>query len=121
MKQETRIILSALRNFLDRPEIKGKTVVATMPADARLGDLSGKDVDIPLTSVFQGLFNKVSFKQMAEILDANNDVVAIFIEELSNELKSYVPITESVSIKTKEKEVKDISTGLKGDVDDKNE
>jgi len=121
MKQETRIILSALRNFLDRPEIKNKTAVATMPVDAKLGNLSGKEVEIPMTSVFQGLFNKVSFKQMAETLDANSDIVAIFLVELTNELKDYIPPTESVPIKEKDDAVKDISSGLKGDSDDKDE
>lgn len=118
MKQETRIILSTLRNFLDRPEIKNKTAVATMPVDAKLGNLSGKEVEIPLTSVFQGLFNKVSFKQMAETLDENNEIVAIFIEELTNELRDYIPPTEPVPIKEKDDAVKDISSGLKDDRDD---
>jgi len=124
MKNETRVILTAFRNFLDRQEIKDKMLTAVMPKDARLGDLSGKEVEIPLSTVFQGMTNKLSFTDMAKVLDDNNDVVCIFLEELANGLQDYVPPTEEpdVSIKTKEKEVKDISKDLKkvdSDADEK--
>ena len=116
MKNETRIILTAFRNFLDRQEIKDKVVTAVMPVDARLGNLSGKEVEVPLSTVFQGMTNKMSFTDMAKVLDDNNDTVCVFLEELSNGLQSYVPLIEEpdeVSIKVKEKEVKDISKDLK--------
>ena len=115
MEEETRIILTALRNFLARPEVKDKTISAVMPGDARLGDLSGKEVEIPLSSVFQGLTHKIGFGDMAKVLDENNDVVVVFLEELSNELRDYVPATEeaNVSIKSKENKIKSISKDLK--------
>lgn len=116
MKNETRIILTAFRNFLARQEIKDKMLTAVMPKDARLGDLSGKEVEVPLSTVFQGMTHKLSFEDMAKVLDDNNDVVCIFLEELFDGLHGYIPPTEEpdVSIKTKEKEVKDISKDLKG-------
>ena len=115
MKNETRVILTAFRNFLNRQEIKDKMLTAVMPKDARLGDLSGKEVEVPLTTVFQGMTNKMSFKDMAKVLDDNNDVVCIFLDELSNGLQGYVPPIEvaDVPIKDKEKKVKDISKDLK--------
>lgn len=118
MEVETRILLTALRNFLDRPEVKDKTMTAVMPVNPRLGDLSGKTVDVPLTSVFQGLTNKLSFTDMAKTLDDNNDVVRIFIEELSNELQGYTPPIEDsgVSIKEKKKIVDDVAEDLSSDV-----
>ena len=120
MKTETRIILTALRNFLDRDEVKNKMITAQMPTDPRLGDLSGKLVEMPLTTVFQGMTHKVAFKDMAKTLDDNNDVVCIFLEELSNGLQDYVPPIEDsdVSIESKEKEVDNISKDLKGDSDE---
>jgi len=120
MKTETRIILTAFRNFLDRQEIKDKMLTAVMPKDARLGDLSGKEVEVPLSTVFQGMTHKLSFTDMAKVLDDNNDVVCIFLEELSNGLQTYVPPVEDsgVSIKDKEKKVKDISKDLKGASDE---
>lgn len=115
MKNETRIILTAFRNFLDRQEIKDKMLTAVMPVDARLGDLSGKEVTIPLSTVFQGMTHKLSFKDMGKVLDDNNDVVCVFLEEMANGLHNYVPPVEEpeVSLRTKEKEVKDISKDLK--------
>lgn len=120
MKVETKIILTALRNFLDRPEVKDKKITAQMPVNPKLGNLSGKLVEIPLTSVFQGMTHKIGFADMAKVFDENNDVVCIFLEELSNELQDYVPPVEEpgVSIESKEKEVDDISKGLKGDSDE---
>lgn len=120
MKTETKIILKALRNFLDRPEVKNKMLTAKMPVNPKLGDLSGKEVEIPLTSVFQGLTHKIGFDEMAKVFDENNDVVCIFLEELANELQDYVPPTEEsgVSIENKEKEVNEISEGLKGGSDE---
>ncbi len=117
MKNETRIILTAFRNFLDRPEIKDKMLTAVMPVDAKLGDLSGKEVEVPLSSVFQGITHKLSFRDMAKALDDNNDVVVVFLEELSTELKGYVPpiAGQSIPIKDREKEVKTISKELKVD------
>ena len=114
MKVETRILLRALRNFLARPEIENKMLTAVMPNDAKLGDLAGKEVEVPLNSVFQGLTNKLSFKEMAKVLDENNDVVIIFLEELYNELDGYAPIVDKygVPIKDREKEVSDIADGL---------
>ena len=115
MKNETRIILTAFRNFLDRQEIKDKMLTAVMPNDARLGDLAGKEVEVPLSTVFQGMTHKLSFKDMAKVLDDNNGVVCVFLEELCDGLHDYVPPTEEpdVSIKTKEKKVIDISKDLK--------
>jgi len=115
MKNETRIVLTAFRNFLDRQEVKDKMVTATMPVDARLGDLSGKEVDVPLSTVFQGMTSKLSFKDMAKVLDDNNDVVCVFLEELSCGLQNYVPPVEEpeVSIENKEMDVKNISEDLK--------
>jgi len=120
MEVETRILLTALRNFLDRPEVKDKKMTAVMPVNPKLGDLSGKTVEIPMTSVFQGLTNKLSFTDMAKTLDDNNDVVRIFIEELSNELKDYTPSVEDadVSIKEKKKIVDDVADVLTSGVDD---
>ena len=120
MKTETRIILTALRNFLARPEVKNKKLVAQMPVDIKLGDLSGKLVEIPLTSVFQGMTHKIGFDEMAKVFDENNDVVCIFLEELSNELQDYVPPKEEpgVSIEDKEREVSNISNDLKGSSDE---
>jgi len=114
MEVETRILLTALRNFLDRPEVKDKTMTAVMPVNPKLGDLSGKIVDVPLTSVFQGLTNKLSFTDMAKTLDDNNDVVRIFIEELSNELQGYTPSVEDsdVSFKDRGKAVDAVAEGL---------
>jgi len=115
MKNETRIILTAFRNFLDRQEVKDKMLTATMPVDARLGDLSGKEVEVPLSTVFQGMTHKLSFKDMAKVLDDNNDVVCVFLEELCSGLQGYVPPVEepAISIKNKEEEVKGISKDLK--------
>jgi len=120
MEVETRILLTALRNFLDRNEVKDKKITAVMPVNPKLGDLSGKVVDIPLTSVFQGLTNKLSFTDMAKTLDDNNDVVRIFIEELSNELQDYTPPVEDadVSIKDRKKIVDDVAEVLSSGVDD---
>ena len=119
MKVETRILLTALRNFLDRPEIKDKKITAMMPVNPRFGDLSGKEVEMPLTSVFQGLTNKLAFADMAKTLDDNNDVVRIFIEELSNELQGYTPPVEDadVSIKEKKQIVDDVAEVLSSGVD----
>lgn len=123
MKNETRIIMTALRNFLVRPEVKDKQLTAVMPNNAKFGDMAGKEVEIPLTSVFQGLLHKLSFEDMATTLDDNNDVVCIFLEELSNELQGYVPPTEEpgVSVKSKEQEVKNISDDLKSSDSDEDE
>ena len=120
MKVETKIILTALRNFLDRPEVKNKKLTAQMPVNPKLGNLSGKECEIPLTSVFQGLTHKIGFEDMAKVFDENNDVVCIFLEELSNELKDYVPTIDEpgVSIEDKEKEVSNISEELKGSSDE---
>ncbi len=117
MKTETRIILTALRNFLDRDDVKNRKVTAKMPNDVRLGDLSGKEVEVPLESFFQGLTHKVAFSDMAKTLDENNDIVCIFLEEFCNELSGYKPPVEdtNVSIEDKEKEVDNISKDLKGD------
>jgi len=116
MEIETRILLTALRNFLDRDEVKDKKITAVMPVNPKLGDLSGKVVEIPLTSVFQGLTNKLSFTDMSKTLDDNNDVVRIFIEELSNELQGYTPPVEDddVSIKDKKKAVDVMAEDLSG-------
>jgi len=117
MKEETRILLTALRNFLDRPEVKDKVLTAVMPVDAKLGNLSGKEVDVPFSSVFQGITNKLSFSDMARSLDDNNDVVIIFLDELSRELKDYMPPIEkqSVPIKDRDEAVKSLSRNLKVD------
>ena len=117
MMNETRIILTALRNFLDRPEIKDKLLTAVMPVDAKLGDLSGKEVEIPLSSVFQGITHKLSFSDMAKSLDDNNDVVIVFLDELSRELKDYIPPIEKqfVPIKDRDEAVKGLSRSLKAD------
>lgn len=119
MKTETKIILNALCNFLDRPEVRNKKLTAQMPVDIKLGDLSGKLVEIPILSLFQGMTHKIGFDEMSKVFDENNDVVCIFLEELSNELQDYVPPTEDsgVSIEDKDKEVGNISNELKGDSD----
>ena len=115
MKNETRIILTAFRNFLARQEIKDKMLTATMPPDAKFGNLAGKEVEVPLSTVFQGMTNKLSFKDMAKVLDENNDVVCVFLSELASGLQGYVPPLEEpvVSIETKERDVKNISNDLK--------
>jgi len=120
MEVETRILITALRNFLDRPEVKDKKITAVMPVNPRLGDLSGKVVEIPLTSVFQGLTNKLSYKDMAKTLDDNNDVVRIFIEELSDGLQDYTPSVEDadVSLKDRKHIVDDVADVLTSGVDD---
>ena len=120
MKIETRIIIRSLRNFLARPEVENKMLTAVMPVDAKLGDLSGKEVEIPLTSVFQGLTNKLSYKEMAKVLDENNDVVIIFLEELANELDGYSPLVDksSVPFKDREEAVDNVANELEGDFDD---
>lgn len=120
MEVETRILITALRNFLDRQEVRDKKITAVMPVNPKLGDLSGKVVEIPMTSVFQGLTNKLSFADMAKTLDDNNDVVRIFIEELSNGLQDYTPPIEDadVSIKEKKKIVDDVAEVLTSGVDD---
>lgn len=124
MKIETKIILRSLRNFLAREEVENKMLTAVMPVDAKLGDLSGKEVEIPLSSVFQGLTNKLSFKEMAKVLDENNDVVIIFLEELSNELDGYSPAVakSNVPFKDREKAVDNVVTELDGEfIDSKDE
>ena len=120
MKIETRIIIRSLRNFLARPEVENKMLTAVMPVDAKLGDLSGKEVEIPLTSVFQGLTNKLSYKEMAKVLDENNDVVIIFLEELANELDGYSPLVDKsgVPFKDREEAVSNVANELEGDFDD---
>jgi hypothetical protein len=106
MKNETKILLVALRNFLARPEVKNKKLVATMPVDPRLGDMSGKAVDVPLESVLQGLLHKLSFKDMTKTLDENNDVVAVFLSELYKSFKKYyVPDKSVIGNIDKEKHV----------------
>jgi hypothetical protein len=117
---ETKIILRALRNFLSRPEVENKTLTAVMPVDAKLGNLSGKEVEIPLTSVFQGMTNKLSFKEMAKVLDENNDVVIIFLEEFANELDGYSPAVDksAVPFKDRERAVDDVASELEGDFSD---
>ena len=120
MKIETRIIIRSLRNFLARPEVENKMLTAVMPVDAKLGDLSGKEVDVPLTSVFQGLTNKLSFKEMAKVLDDNNDVVIIFLEEFASELDGYSPAVDksSVPFKDRERAVDSVVHELDGDFSD---
>ena len=117
---ETKIILRALRNFLARPEVENKMLTAVMPVDAKLGDLSGKEVEIPLNSVFQGLTNKLSFQEMAKVLDENNDVVVIFLEEFANELDGYSPAVDKsgVPFKDRERAVDSVANELDGDFDD---
>jgi hypothetical protein len=120
MKIETKIILRSLRNFLARPEVKNKMLTAVMPVDAKLGDLSGKEVEVPLESVFQGLTNKLSFKEMAKVLDENNDVVIIFLEEMANELDGYSSAVNKsdVPFKDRERAVDDVANELEGDFSD---
>lgn len=120
MEVETKIILTALRNFLDRDEVKNKKITAKMPNDPRLGDLSGKEVEMPLTTVFQGLTHKIGFKDMAKVLDENYTIVRIFLVELRSELDAYLPFVEDsdVSIKDKGKAVDDVADDLSSDVDD---
>jgi len=120
MKTETRIILRSLRNFLARKEVENKMLTAVMPTDAKLGDLSGKEVEIPLSSVFQGLTNKLSFNEMAKVLDENNDVVIVFLEELSSELDGYSPVVakSSIPFKTREEKVDNVAKELDGDFDE---
>jgi len=120
MKTETRIILRSLRNFLDRKEVENKMLTAVMPKDAKLGNLSGKEVEIPLSSVFQGLTNKLSFEEMAKVLDENNDVVIVFLEELAGELDGYVSSVDrsSIPFKDREKDVSDVVKTLSGDSDE---
>lgn len=120
MKTETRIILRSLRNFLAREEVENKMLTTVMPKDAKLGDLSGKEVEIPLSSVFQGLTNKLSFNEMAKVLDENNDVVVVFLEELASELDGYSPIVakSSTPFKTREEKVDNVAKEIGGDFDE---
>jgi transcription antitermination factor NusA-like protein len=117
MKNETRLILTVFRNFMDRPEIKDREITAQMPVDARLGDISGKEVEIPMTSVFQGMTNKLSFTEMAKVLDENNEVVSIFLEEMCVELDGYAPAVDEpgISIKDKGEAVDKVANELEGE------
>lgn len=115
MEVETRILLTAFRNFLDRDDIKNKMITAQMPVNPKLGNLSGKLVEIPMTSVFQGLTHKLGFEEMAKVLDENNKVVHVFIEELNKQLQKHAKHIEdsTVSIEKKDEEVANISNELK--------
>lgn len=113
MKNETKILLVALRNFLVRPEVKNKKLIATMPVDPRLGDMSGKAVDVPLESILQGLLHKLSFKDMAKTLDENNDVVKVFLSELYKSFKKYyVPDGSVTGTIDKEKHVDELADNI---------
>lgn len=108
MKEETKIVLKTLRDFLASDELKRVVKPVTLPnIDKVPKALRGKTIPVPLHVALNEFFKrKVDPKWLATILDQYSDVVAIFLMYMKKNLSGW-EYSEEVSVEDLKKLAED--------------
>ena len=90
MKEETAVIIRALKAFMLRKDVIERTIQGKAEGKGVPKAYRGKDVQMPLGALLQGIFHRMPVKQIADTLDNNTEVVEAFLDELYITLESYI-------------------------------